>query len=185
MHEHETFWKLVPRYSRSPHGVVILYGAKNPAVLHCTTFEDMEKQLVRMIEIYNLKRAGLKCSRGQMLILLLHAQVQHINFLWRTVIAQSRGVVGGYCTSAIDVHLCDALDTFSALEDAMVDSKEFAYSRSTGFQDGGCTCRTCAPDSEELVRMWLFGAVNYAYLPRPLFKRVFGDFSEALAPTRS
>lgn len=76
---HEGFYRLVPRYSRSSCGVVILYGAKHPATLFYTTFEEMEMQMTGIIERRYLARSGLNCSRDQMLVFHVYYSLKAAN----------------------------------------------------------------------------------------------------------
>ncbi|KZW03678.1 hypothetical protein EXIGLDRAFT_796852 [Exidia glandulosa HHB12029] len=179
MHEH--FYRLVPRYSRSPNGLVILYGAKHPAVLWYSTFEELETQLINITYRSYFERAGLGRSKDEMLVVLLREQVQHINVLWRLIRTQPGVELLGYCTSPLDVQLCDALDTFSAMEEATIDFTEYRYTRKMGFRDIGCTCFACLPDMEHLTWMWRCARIAHAYLPQRLFDRVFKELKDGVA----
>lgn len=45
--------------------------------------------------------------------------------IWRIIRTRHNVEPAGYCTNTLDVELCDALDTYSALEKAAAQSQEY------------------------------------------------------------
>ncbi|KZW02544.1 hypothetical protein EXIGLDRAFT_816237 [Exidia glandulosa HHB12029] len=118
------------------------------------------------------------------LVQLINAQFSHVARLWAMLIdtiaesdqgtLSSPDVEGYYCSSKMDVYLCDAIDTLYELDTECAHSFP-DYDSFFGDDVTGCHCPLCSPSAESRMRLKEYAAEFHGDLDRFFFCKVFRD----------